>query len=452
MKPGNRITKSILKTRSCKNLFSLLAGVIFFVIGLASNTLASPGGKDYKPVFLVDNYLSGPADVNNPLTNISVIANNAVADGVAKNSINVHLADSAGNPVPSTDVTFTINNGSSGINPVVETDSNGNAVLDLSSTVIGTVTITAKVNGVSIIFGSPALVFFVAGPPVVTVPTTDLTVVTNDAIANGTATNSVEAHITDVNGNPVSGVLVIFSIASGTGSFTGSPIVTTDSNGNAVVTLTSTVAGNVGITATVVGLTITNGSPATVTFVAGPPSVSNPATALTVVTNNAIANGTATNSVQAHIVDANGNIVSNQAVTFSIASGSGSFVGSSTVTTDVNGNAVIPITSTVAGNVGITATVGGNALTNGSPAVVTFVAGPPSVNNAATALSVVTNNAIANGTATNSVQAHIADANGNLVANQAVVFSIVSGTGSFVGSTTVITDANGNAVRVYSKI
>ncbi len=394
-------------------------------------------------------FVAGPPSVTNPATKLVVTANNAVADGVAKNSITAHIVDANGNPIANQDVAFS----TSGINPVIKTDINGDAVLDLSSTIVGTVTVTAKVNGLIITFGSPAIVFFVAGPVAVSNPSTALSVVTNNAIANGLATNSVKAHVADANGNPVAGQSVVFSIASGSGAFVGGiSTVTTDINGDAVISLNSTVAGNVGVTATVNSLSIVNGSPAVVTFVAGAPSVLSPTTALSVVTNNAIANGSATNSVKAHITDINGNPTSNQTVVFSILSGTGTIVGSTTVTTDVNGDAVITLNSTLAGNVSLTAKVNGVSILNGSPATVTFVAGAPSVGNAATSLSVVTNNAVADGTATNSVRAHIVDANGNVVAGQDVVFSIASGTGTFVGSTTVTTDASGNAVITLNSI
>ena len=187
----------------------MLAWLFLFTIATVNKISASPENKNPNES-LFANTINGPVDVTNPLTNMTVTANNAIADGNAKNSITVHLADALGLPVSGQNVTFTINNGSSGITPVVVTDAFGNAVLDLSSTVIGTVTVTAKVNGVSIVFGSPAIVFFVAGPPVATAPTTLLSVVTNNAIANGTATNSVNAHITDADGNPVANQGVLF--------------------------------------------------------------------------------------------------------------------------------------------------------------------------------------------------------------------------------------------------
>ena len=326
------------------------------------------------------------------------------------------------------------------------TDANGNAIISLTSIVAGNVGITATVNGNNITNGSPATVTFVASSADVSDTATKLIVVTTGAIANGTATNSVKAHIVDKDSLPLPNQSVTFAIASGAGTFVGSATVVTDANGNAVITLTSTVVGNVGITATVGGNAITFGSPAVVQFVINSPDVADSATRLIVVTTGALADGVATNSVKAHIVDKDSMPIAGLQIVFTKASGTGNFVGSTTVTTDANGDAVITLTSTVAGNVGITATVNGNAITFGSPAIVQFVAGPADTSANETALSVVINDAAANGSATNSVKAHIADKNGNAVANQQVIFAIINGIGNFVGSDTVTTDTAGNAI------
>src|SRR5690606_25739699 len=132
-----------------------------------------------------------------------------------------------------------------------------------------------------------------------------LEVVTTGATADGAATNSVRAVVTDEDGNPVPNQPVTFSIASGTGGFTTPVTVQTDANGVAVATLTSTVAGDVSIEA-VIGVTpITNGSPAVVQFVADVPDASAPTTRLEVIATNAVADGAAINSVRAVITDAN---------------------------------------------------------------------------------------------------------------------------------------------------
>src|SRR5690606_15211725 len=127
---------------------------------------------------------------------------------------------------------------------------------------------------------------------------------------------------------------------------------------------------------------------------------------------------------------ANGNPVANTTVIFTIASGTAT-PGPLTVTTDANGEAVIILTSTVAGPVEITAEVDGTPIVNGSPTQVDFVANTPSVAVPTTLLEVVTTGAVADGAGTNSVRAVITDANGNPVAGQSVTFQIITGTATF---------------------
>ena len=444
MRPDLKSLPSRKTSIGIKNLFSVFLAVLFLTSGISAEISASPIRFGN-----LSTGFGGP-DVTNPATQLIILTNFAVADGTATNSVEAHIVDASGNPVVNQDVSFVINGGAGGVSTVAKTDASGNAVITLTSTLAGVVTITAKVAGQSIIFGSPALVTFVPGLPDPFVST--LSVVTTGATANGSSTNSVQAHITDANGNPVANQSVTFAVASGAGAIVGSGTVTTDVNGNAVITLTSTVAGNVGLTATVIGANIPNGSPATVVFVSDPPSTSSPLTALSVLATGALANGNGTDSVQAHIADAGGVSLTNQSVIFTIASGTGTFVGSDTVITDANGNAVIWLTSTVVGSVNITATVGGNSITNGSPATVSFINPTPVVTDTLTALSVVTTGALANGVSTNSVKAHIVDSDSIPIKNQSVTFSIASGSGTFVGSATVTTDSNGNAVISLTSI
>ncbi|WP_412774885.1 Ig-like domain-containing protein, partial [Yersinia pekkanenii] len=138
----------------------------------------------------------------------------------------------------------------------------------------------------------------------------NLTVTTDNAIANGSATNGVQATVTDANGNPVSGLAVSFSADNGA---TIAASGTTGADGIATATLTNTAAGISAVTAAVNG----NSQRVDTTFVADETTKVITAGNLTVTTDNAIANGTATNGVQATVTDANGNPVSGQAVSFS---------------------------------------------------------------------------------------------------------------------------------------
>ncbi|WP_143715159.1 YrIlm family inverse autotransporter adhesin [Yersinia massiliensis] len=79
----------------------------------------------------------------------------------------------------------------------------------------------------------------------------NLTVTADNALANGTATNTVQALVTDANGNPVAGQAVVFSANNGASLTTES--ATTDTSGLASTTLTSTTTGVSTVTATVNG-------------------------------------------------------------------------------------------------------------------------------------------------------------------------------------------------------
>lgn len=388
---------------------------------------------------------AGAPSVSNAGTIISVITDNQPADGSSKNVVKVHVVDTYGNPVANQDVSFNVNVGGSGVSYVVKTDANGDAILPLSSTTVGNVIVTAKVNGATIINGSPATVHFTSGPVDITNPGTRIYISYNDAPADGVSIDQASVYAMDANNNPLVGATVVFTISSGSAQFVSLATTTTDAWGLATVRLSSIVAGNNNVTATVNGVPIINGSPAVAKFVAGPPAVNNPLTTISVTTNNATADGSATDVILAHIVDQYGNKVPNASVVFTQVNGSGVFVGSTTVTTDANGDASIKMTSTVAGDNNITATVNGTAIVNGSPAVAKFVAGAPSVNNPQTTISVVVDNATADGSATDKIKVHVADANGNAANNATVIFVKNNGSATFVGSTTVTTDANGDA-------
>ncbi|WP_176601207.1 Ig-like domain-containing protein, partial [Enterobacter asburiae] len=88
------------------------------------------------------------------------------------------------------------------------------------------------------------------------------TVTTDNAKANGTATNAVKAIVTDANGNLVKDAVVTFTATNGAVITTAS--ATTDADGIATTTLTNTKAGVAKVTANVNG----NSQSVDTTFVA----------------------------------------------------------------------------------------------------------------------------------------------------------------------------------------
>ncbi|MGK9120060.1 Ig-like domain-containing protein [Olivibacter jilunii] len=271
----------------------------------------------------------------------------------------------------------------------------------------------------------------------------NLAVTKDGAIADGVDHNEVTATLLDAFDNPVANKDVVFTIVNVDGT-TRDTTITTDANGKALATITSIKAGEASVTATVDGTAITVGSPAIVTFVAGP--VDHDKSRLEVTKDGAVADGVDYNEATATIVDANDNPIAGQDVVFDITNVDGT-TSQQTVTTDAAGKAVVPVTSTKAGEATIAATVGGTAI-SGSPVTVTFVAGP--VDHDKSRLEVTKDGAVADGVDYNEATATIVDANDNPIAGQDVVFDITNVDGT-TSQQTVTTDAAGKAiVRVTS--
>ena len=276
-----------------------------------------------------------------------------------------------------------------------------------------------------------------------------ISVIKDHALADNIQQDYVLVTVT-LGGVPVNGLNVTFS-SNGV-----NPVLQTNSFGQVTLALSNTVAGPQSVQVFIGGASF---GTTTVNFIAVPGPPDPAASIISVISSPATANGIATDMVQVHLVDIYGNPIGNQNVTFSILSGTANFLvgganvaGPVTVTTDVNGNYLMPLNSLVAGNVVVQANYNGSFLSNGSggnSVTVVFVADVPSVT--ASLISVVSSPAIANGVATDVVKVHLVDAHGNPVSGQNVVFSIQSGTANFVvggvntpGSVTVTTDINGD--------
>src|SRR5207244_2545318 len=158
----------------------------------------------------------------------------------------------------------------------------------------------------------------------------------NQTAAAGTAVPidpSVIVH--DAHGNPVAGVAVTFAVASGGGTVSPTTPVTTGANGIATPTswTLGTTAGTNTLRATSGTLT---GSP--VTFTATGTAGTASTIALNAGNNQTAAAGTAVPIDPSVIVrDAHDNPVAGVAVTFAVASGGGTVVPTTPVTTGANG-------------------------------------------------------------------------------------------------------------------
>jgi adhesin/invasin len=245
--------------------------------------------------------------------------------------------------------------------------------------------------------------------------------------------------VKDAGGNPVSGVAVTFAVASGGGSVTAG---STTTNASGIATVGSwtlgTAAGANSLTATSGSL---SGSP--VTFTAT--GTAGAAATIAISTGNAqsaTVNTAVAVTPSVLVTDAYGNPVGGVAVTFAVASGGGSATGLS-ATTNASGVASVGTWTlgTVAGSNSLTASSAG---LTGSP--ITFTA----TGTAGAAASIVKiagdgQTAAAGSAVATAPSVQVQDAYGNAVSGASVTFAVVSGGGSVVPTSAIITDANGMA-------
>jgi len=338
------------------------------------------------------------------------------ADGVGVAGVAVRFKASAG--------------GGSVADSVVVTDAAGRARTTATlGGAIGTQSFQATVSGLvgsPVTFNATAL----AGPPV------QLLAVQGDAqlaVVNALLPISPRVQVKDAGGNPVAGVAITFTVASGGGTRTGGSQVS-DSGGFATVggwTL-GTLAGTNSLTAAGAGLTRTY----TATGVAGAATllVASAGDLQSAVVGSAVAIDPA---VRAQ--DQFGNPVASASIAFSVSGGGGSVTGAAQLT---NGAGVATVGSWTLGT-----SVGGNALTatlSGLPPVVfnatATAAGATQIVKLAGDLQTSVVN-IAVGTAP---RVRLTDQFGNPVVGSSVTFAVASGGGGVTGATQT-TNAAGDA-------
>lgn len=244
----------------------------------------------------------------------------------------VVVTDAHGNPVSGVTVSFAIASGGGSLTGA-SASTNASGIASVGNWTLGT---TAGTNTVTATVGSlPPVTFTATGTPGPAATVTKTAGDNQSATVATAVTAAPRVRVDDTYGNPVPGVSVTFSVASGGGTVTGAT-VTTGASGEAAVggwtlgtsagpnTLSATVSGLSPVTFSATG---TAGAPAVLAKMAGDNQSAKAGEAVSV-------------PPKVRVTDAYGNAVGGVTVTFTVASGGGSISGAAPVT-DTSGEASV---------------------------------------------------------------------------------------------------------------
>jgi len=308
--------------------------------------------------------------------------------------------------------------------------------------VAGNQSVSVSLGGQSLGGTNPLVGAFVAGA--VSAGSARVSLSAGPRTANGSDAYTLTAQALDANGNLNTGTAFTFSFsAPAAGASLSAATCTTATTGAAAgtctVSLTATVAGSYAITASVSGTVLSSGNPLTAVFVAGAAQAGS--ATLAIDAGPKTANGSDAYTLTATARDANGNLVSNGANSFSFSvSGTGAVLSASTCTTTA-GVCSVTLSATVAGTYAVTAQLNGQAVAGNNPAQAVFVAGAATAGSSRISITPDGPKA-ANGVDAFVITVRALDAQGNLVTGTVNTFNFSApGTGAALSASTCSTTA-----------
>ncbi|MGC6062013.1 invasin domain 3-containing protein, partial [Enterobacter kobei] len=291
-----------------------------------------------------------PDSATAQVSSLSTVTDNAIADGVAQDTVKAVITDSKGNPLEGMSVGFSADHGAT-IQASEKTDKDGVIILPVTNKTAGKATITATLNAST----KTTDVHFVAGE--VSEERSTLTATPPSIKANGSDSSTVTLTLHDANDNPVSGKRVWFKY-SNTSNTSATP-VTDNGDGTYTAVLQGVKVGEVGIKAVVNGLELDSLS-AKVTVTAGEPYEEK--SHLTATPRYIMNDGIDSSVLMLTLHDANGNPVSGQSVTFVI--GGVDKTSLTAVSDNGDGTYTATLTGTQEGEANITVVVNGQEMSN----------------------------------------------------------------------------------------
>ena len=357
-----------------------------------------------------------------------------IADNNDLTTLTATVADTEGNAIANTEVTFTLpedvranftlSDGGKAI-----TDTEGKAKVTLKGTKAGAHTVTASMAGGK---SGQLVVNFTADTLTAQV---NLNVTEDNFIANNVGMTTLQATVTDGNGNPLANEAVTFTLpADVSASFTlgqgGSAI--TDINGKAEVTLSGTKSGTYPVTVSVNNYGVSDTKQVTLIADAGTAKL----TSLTSVYSFVVST-TEGATMTASVTDANGNPVEGIKVNFR---GTSVTLSSTSVETDDQVFAEILVTSTEVG----LKTVSASLADKPTEVISRLLNAKVDVNSAT-----ITSQEIPEGQVMVAqdiaVKAHVNDQFGNPVTHQPATFSAAPSSQMIISQNTVSTNTQGVA-------
>ncbi len=357
-----------------------------------------------------------------------------IADNNDLTTLTATVADTEGNAIANTEVTFTLPedvkaNFTLSDGGKVITDAEGKAKVTLKGTKAGAHTVTASMTGGK---SEQLVVNFIADTLTAQV---NLNVTEDNFIANNVGMTRLQATVTDGNGNPLANEAVTFTLpADVSASFTlgqgGSAI--TDINGKAEVTLSGTKSGTYPVTVSVNNYGVSDTKQVTLIADAGTAKLASLTSVYSFVVST-----TEGATMTASVTDANGNPVEGIKVNFR---GTSVTLSSTSVETDDRGFAEILVTSTEVGLKTVSA-----SLADKPTEVISRLLNAKADINSATITSLEIPEGQVMVAQDVAVKAHVNDQFGNPILNESVTFSAEPPEHMTISQNIVSTDTHGIA-------
>ncbi|EFW57526.1 Invasin [Shigella boydii ATCC 9905] len=373
-------------------------------------------------------------NVTNAEITLAASKDPVIADNNDLTTLTATVADTEGNAIANTEVTFTLPedvraNFTLGDGGKAVTDADGKAKVTLKGTKAGAHTVTASMTGGK---SEQLVVNFIADTLSAQV---NLNVTEDNFIANNVGITRLQATVTDGNGNPLANEAVTFTLpADVSASFTlgqgGSAI--TDINGKAEVTLSGTKSGTYPVTVSVNNYGVSDTKQVTLIADAGTAKLASLTSVYSFVVST-----TEGATMTASVTDANGNPVEGIKVNFR---GTSVTLSSTSVETDDRGFAEILVTSTEVG----LKTVSASLADKPTEVISRLLNAKADINSATiTSLEIPAGQVmVAQDVA---VKAHVNDQFGNPILNESVTFSAEPPEHMTISQNIVSTDTHGIA-------